>query len=320
MTECRICGSGSITRVGRVEYYTDYRMPVYDCDSCGCRFTRHHDEVYDVLYSEEDSLYYLDIANRCRMLFEQGDAVALKVALCQNTKFRFIIDSLEHEPRSARILEMGCSRGHLSSYFILQQHDFLGVDISQSAVKFANTAFGEHFAVSGDPRIVARAPYDVIYHTGMIGCVADPLGITREMLSLLRPGGRLLFNAPNRNACVLRDQLWVDAGPPPDLITLFPPHFWRTRFGDSAQVTEGQEYRAPADNLAIALRQMAGQRWKCPSPMEFRESLRARADKKRYLPRVTNLALRIASAVGIAGLAPAQPAEFGLTVSMMKNA
>ena len=48
-----------------------------------------------------------------------------------------------------------------------------------------------------DARIRAEAPYDFIYHVGMIGCVSDPVKLTRELLALLKPGGILLFNAPN---------------------------------------------------------------------------------------------------------------------------
>ena len=43
-------------------------------------------------------------------------------------------------------------------------------------------------------------PYDVIYHVGLIGCVADPIAFTRRLLAMLKPGGTLLFNAPNRDA------------------------------------------------------------------------------------------------------------------------
>src|SRR5437660_518436 len=83
------------------------------------------------------------------------------------------------------------------------------------------------FECDDDRAMDAMAPYDVVYHVGTIGCVADPLGMTKRLLGLLKPGGRLLFNVPNRDGCYLRGQLWIDAAPPPDVVTLFPSGFWR---------------------------------------------------------------------------------------------
>ena len=125
---------------------------------------------------------------------------------------------------------------------------------------------------AGELSIEARAPYDVIFHVGTIGCVADPVGMTRQWLDLLKPGGRLLFNAPNRDGCTLRDQLWFESAPPPDLVTLFPPGFWRDHFGDAALVSEKIEICSPEQNLLIALRKLAGRKWRKPVPLALKDS------------------------------------------------
>ena len=95
----------------------------------------------------------------------------------------------------------------------------LGIDVSPEASTSARASFGDHFAVGLD---AAQPPYDVIYHVGLIGCVDDPIALTRRLLAMLKPGGLLLFNAPNRDALGLDGQLWLDSAPPPDLVTLFP--------------------------------------------------------------------------------------------------
>ena len=130
---------------------------------------------------------------------------------------------------SASILEVGCSRGYLAAYSILAGRRIRGVDVSAEAVQAARASFGDYFAVAGTPEATTAAPFDFIYHVGLIGCVADPLAMTRGLLSMLKPGGQLIFNAPNKDALRFPNQLWIDSAPPPDLVTLFPPGFWRAQ-------------------------------------------------------------------------------------------
>src|SRR5207244_4131757 len=114
-------------------------------------------------------------------------------------------------------------------------------DVSIEAIKTARVAFGNHFVLNEDRAIDAGAPYDVIYHTGTIGCVGDPVGLTRRLLGLLKPNGCLLFNSPNLQSCCLPGQLWIDAAPPPDVVSIFPPGFWKKQFANDAHVEESVE-------------------------------------------------------------------------------
>ena len=160
-------------------------------------------------------------------LFDQGDLAGLRGELSKIAKYKFVLESVEHQPKSIRLLEVGCSRGYLTSYFILSGYQVLGTDVSLDAIAGAKGAFGDYFISADSAAIQDRAPYDVIYHVGTIGCVGDPLGLTRNLLKMLKPGGVLLFNAPNADSCWLRNHLWIDAAPPPDVVTLFRPGFWR---------------------------------------------------------------------------------------------
>src|SRR5262249_26155050 len=164
LIDCRICGSSEITKQGEVEFYFGYAWPIYDCDECGCRFTLHDNSAYDLLYSEQSSCYsrYRGQAETCKRLFDRGDLAGLRAALSEGSKYRFIIDAIDREPAEARILEIGSSRGHLTSYFILAGRRITGVDISPTAIAAASAAFGKHFVRSGDRSIEAQAPYDVI--------------------------------------------------------------------------------------------------------------------------------------------------------------
>jgi SAM-dependent methyltransferase len=323
--QCRICGSNRIRNRGNVEFYFGYGWPIYDCNDCGCRFTPHDSSTYDLLYSEQSSCYsrYTDQADRCKTLFDRGDRVGLRAELSQGSKYRFIIDEIDREPADARILEIGSSRGHLTSYFLLRGCKITGVDISPKAVAASAAAFGDHFVQAGDPSINAQAPYDVIFHVGTIGCVADPVGMTRRCLDLLKSGGRLLFNAPNRDGCSLQDQLWFESAPPPDVVTLFPPGFWRSRFGDIALVSEEIEFCSREQNLLIALRKLARRKWRKPVPIPLKESERSSTPAPQFADvlwrKLERVVRKVAPWTGLLGLAPLHPSEFGLFVQMVKK-
>lgn len=323
---CRICGSSSISRKGEVEYISGYSWGIYDCVSCGCRFTKHDEKVHDLLHETGAISYYRDyrsFANRCQLLFDRGDVAELQRCLCAVSKYKFVIDHIANERAEARILEVGSSRGYLTSFFLLRGRDILGVDVSQEAVAGAQSLYGNHFAVVGDPAIEIGKPYDVIYHVGLIGCVADPVNMTHQLLDMLRPGGKLLFNAPNRNALHFRDQLWLDSAPPPDLVTLFPQGFWKQRFSQIAQVVEAIESVGPEQAFTIGLHQLFRRRWQKPEAKHIQQSdvaghawVQDYGTRWRLFERVCSKAGRVS---GLSGLLAPRPADFGLFVVMKRK-
>jgi len=76
-------------------------------------------------------------------------------------------------------------RGYLTSHFILKGYSVLGADVSPSALEGGRAAFGDHFAMADSEAVRSRSPYDVIYHTGMIGFVANPLELTKTLLGMM---------------------------------------------------------------------------------------------------------------------------------------
>ncbi len=322
---CRVCSSKRTLQIGIVEFYTGFEWPIWDCRDCGCRFTRHEESVYDQLHSEVDSSYarYRDQAARCKALFDRHDLAGLKSELSETSKYKFVIKQTESLGRGSRILEIGCARGFLTAYFALAGHTITGVDVSREALASARAAFGDHFVPAGSPSIPDGAPYDVIYHVGTIGCVSDPVSMTKQLLSLLKPSGRLLFNAPNRDALWFRRQLWVDAAPPPDVVTLFPPGFWRKQFAAVADVGEEVELCGSEKSLVIGLRKLFCHRWRTPVPLRMNESHkpfspppRTRDKLWRFFERCVAKAARVTK---LSRLAPAEPTEFGLFVSMTRK-
>ena len=321
---CRVCGSPQVELAGCVEYYVGFEWGIWDCGHCGCRFTRHDATVYDRLHSEASSCYvrYRDLAAQCKARFDRGDLEGLRGELSLTSKYRFVIDEVSRGNRDARLLEIGCARGFLTSYFILGGWRVTGVDVSTEAVNAANTAFGHHFVLAGSPEVAAGAPYDMIYHVGTIGCVADPVGMTRNLLGMLKPGGTLLFNAPNREACWASNQLWFDSAPPPDLVTLFPPGFWRRWFADVADVAEGIEMCETERSLAVALRRLCRRRWRKPHPLPLSESSITSAPRPNFGNAawfvIERSLTRVSRALRLSRFAPEHPKEYGLLVRMSR--
>ena len=319
-TGCRVCGSADVGIAGVVEYLAGYAWTVYDCDVCGCRFTRHDERVYNLLHKSGAISYYADyrdLGTQCRTLFKQQDKEALRNVLCRTPKYRFIIEHATGEGESSRFLEVGCSRGYLTSYFVLKGQSVLGVDVAAEAVESAREAFGDHFELAGSHVVDASVPYDVVYHVGIIGCVRDPVGLTKQLLAMLKPGGRLLFNAPNRAALHLRGQLWLDSAPPPDLVTLFPEGFWKRHFSNQADVIEEVETLSSENATALALRSLCGPRWRQPVPQPLASAGQTWTQQMgagwRLFDRTVRKAARL---TGFLGLAPRMPSEFGLFVQM----
>ncbi len=317
---CRICGSAAVRTVGAVEYLKDFRLPLIDCDACGCRFTTHDATVHDRFHQGGTLSYYDEysgLAARCESLFAAGNADGLKRELERWPKYRFIIEQVSRAPKHARILEVGSSRGYLAAYFILTGRPIRGVDVSTTAVQSARAAFGDHFSTHDAPDAYAGGPFDIIYHVGLIGCVADPIAMTRSLLARLTPLGTLLFNAPNLHALRLRGQLWMDSAPPPDLVTLFPPGFWRRQFSAVADVDETIERLSADDSLAQAARELVRVPWQSPAPKPM--SARAMAWQQPaggVRDVVARVLAKAARTAGLAGLVTRRPAEFGLFVSM----
>lgn len=317
--KCRVC-EASARSIGSVEYYSGFPFEIIQCQACGCRSTTYDPQAYDALYSEPNSIYgiYNETAARTEKLFKQGDLTALQSELSQSPKYRFVISLASDLPKSAKVLEIGSSRGHLTSYFILRGNPTIGADISREAVKGANEVFGPYFFHIDSPEIANNAPYDLIYHVGTIGCVPDPIGLTRRLLAMLAPNGVLAFNAPVLEACYLKGQLWNDAANPPDLVTLFPSGFFARLFGRTAKVEERLDHMSDRDNIKAALRK-AFTRWKPPTAIPINQSLSDYQSGRHHETIVERGAIKLASKIGLHRWLAKRPTPFGYYVTMSRR-
>ena len=137
---------------------------------------------------------------------------------------------------------------------------------------------------------------------------------------MLRPGGVLLFNAPNRAALRSANQLWLDSAPPPDLVTLFPERFWAQFFGDEAAVRVDVATLSVAESAAIAARQALGVSWAPPEPQPF--SVRGHSWSQPSGPgaMAARALAKAATLLSLTRLAAPRPTEFGMFVQLSPKA
>ena len=326
--KCRICHADNPVLAGTYRAYTDYETPVYDCLECGCRFAPHRPRVYEELHVASGSPYsgQTALAHKAQRLFEANDVHGLRSLLGESRRFDFIIRTVLSARQTRRLLEVGCSKGYLTSYFVAKGYDVLGIDVSEAAVAAARECFGDHFCLTDDRRIAEMAPFDAVCHVGTVGCVASPTETIVGQLQLLRPGGLLVFNAPNIQARQRADDLWIDGTPPPDLVTLFDPEFWlRPPFSELADIELSWEPPSGYSNLKKLLKRVC--------PPANRKRLRpllttagaarqvVRHERKRRISRSTRRVIHgLLDSLCRIGLIPAYPPEYGMFVTMVRKA
>ncbi len=329
MQYCRICQSSQIKEYGLFRPYTDYSYPVYICLSCGCRFVRREDcnnvevNIHETLHQSASSYYYRqdNTARMAQALFAKNDRRGLYNLLSQISANQYIMDTLSKNEmnRPLRLLEIGCSRGYLTSYFILLGYDVVGVDVSETAIADARIKFGQHFYAIHNSDFSQLGTFDIVYHVGTIGVVDDPISFTENALSVLSPGGKLLFNSPNVNAAKKMGTIWVSGARPPDLITLFEESFWYKTFAEAADVRVSYKPYDHGWNTSKNIRRIGG----LPYLPEYSRTLlkEKKQDGLRNSARqaASGLVRKALTPLSTLGVLTNYPAEFGMYVELTKR-
>ncbi len=103
-------------------------------------------------------------------------------------------DVTRHFPREARLLDIGCGTAWLGDHF----PDYVGIDDSEEAIAVAR-GFGRHALrhTVDEPLPFADESFDGVVLKDLLEHVNDPVGVVREVLRVLRPGGRVFASSPD---------------------------------------------------------------------------------------------------------------------------
>lgn len=220
---CNVCASDNTSLLGQLNPYDEFEwsFDIHECHHCGTRFTHRDGNInyHEILHSHTKSPYafHYDKARYIKKLLESGELKKCENYLRQNSyTYDEIIGYIRtHATGQSKILEIGSSTGFLTAFLRSSGFNAWGIDISETAIAFATKHFGEYFSVTP-----LENKYDIIIHSGLIGCVDSPAEFLSFYLELLDEKGIMIFNAPNVNSPKMLKEIWVTT-PPPDLIYLF---------------------------------------------------------------------------------------------------
>lgn len=124
-------------------------------------------------------------------------------------RYRFILDELK--PQS-KILEVGCFLGRYCDYFKSQGHDPIGIDLSSKVIEEGKKLFPnlDLRVTSGEmDREFDQNQFDAVIASEVIEHVLHPDEFLKQIVNVLKPGGRLLLTTQNSNAIHYRLRMLV---------------------------------------------------------------------------------------------------------------
>jgi len=235
--DCPVCGAKECRFLDHFRPYSDvdWTFDIFSCITCGARFALRDPAIdyYDILHTTEGSSYspHYEMAATVRGFLENRRLDACERYLKRAAqKYGEVIDFIKKKRKPLSILEIGSTTGFMTAFLRGRGHEAEGIDISQRAIRYAQSTFGPFF--SDRP---SKAHYDLIFHLGLIGCLDQPRAFLKETLTLLSEEGEMIFNAPNVKSAEELGELWVST-PPPDLVTLFHDGSFRAMVDEPFEV------------------------------------------------------------------------------------
>lgn len=289
MMRCNICGWANPQNLGQFRPFTDvdWDFEIYQCSQCGVRFALRDSNInyHEVLHSSAGSSYsyHYRMAEEVKKMLALGDVDKCERYVSEvGYKYRQVIRFVKERQKTDELLEIGCSTGFLTALLNASGYKVEGIDISESAVRYAQDTFGPFYSTHAQ-----KKSYDVIYHLGLIGCVDNPKEFLLNYLKLLKPSGTMIFNAPNVESVIQLAELWVDT-PPPDLIYLFSEGSFKKMI-DPPLNLEIQKIYTKEDTVRKGIKKLMGKNF-YHYPVRFLDVdsgvVHRRANMKRYLTKL----------------------------------
>ena len=131
--------------------------------------------------------------------------------------FKEIIDKEINSNEKLKVLEVGCGRGSLSSYFYENGFDCSLLDISEKAIKIAKDIFkknqhkGEFYVGDAENLEFKDSSFDVIFSIGLLEHFTNPEKTINEQFRLLKKGGIWFgYIVPEFKDNVQKDFDWIN--------------------------------------------------------------------------------------------------------------
>lgn len=226
MTNCPICNGKSDLRIRQLEGYQQGAFfDIFVCAVCKASFSyplKSDSKIYDHIYQQTEEMPGYNRYHRYAQLVKIIPNPIKMLASSEPTYWGMYEAIKKHVSKDANILEVGAGLGYLTYSLNKNGYNVTGVDISESAIKYAIDTFGNYYKHE-DIFVLAETQkklYDAVIMTELIEHVPDPLSFIQATLSLLKPGGKLIITTPNKSFYPI-NTIWSSDIPPVHL-------FWFT--------------------------------------------------------------------------------------------
>lgn len=203
---CIICNKPAKLIIEDLDgYIKGEAFKVYYCSFCNTSFVwpqKVDNKIYDFIYSQAD---FVPGYNRYAMYANEikNKKNALKYLAGKEAMYFAVKDILEQDiDKSGVILEVGSGLGYLTYAISREGYNVTGLDISAGAVKKAQASFGNNYICEDVYQYASKnlGKFDVVLLTEVIEHVPDPAAFSDTLMSLLKPGGKLIISTPNKSA------------------------------------------------------------------------------------------------------------------------
>lgn len=219
--ECLLCGGTAELKHKEYPGYQESDVfKIYHCPLCNTAFSLPRGDttsIYESIYINGDKVpgynRYWKYAETVKVITNPLDYLAKE----ENTYWgvKEALSLSVNDKKTTKILEIGSGLGYLTYSLIKANYDAIGLDISQTAVRQANEAFGNHYICADLFEYAQIYPesFDIVILTEVIEHIDKPLDFTKSILKLLKPKGRVIITTPNKSLYPL-DTIWASDIPP----------------------------------------------------------------------------------------------------------
>jgi 2-polyprenyl-3-methyl-5-hydroxy-6-metoxy-1,4-benzoquinol methylase len=210
---CMICGSASVFKIySRFPGYVQGTyFDIFKCSTCDTQFISTDNmlsEIYDFIYSQDVSGY--DRYHKYAKIIKQ-QLSPLKFLAKKEADYYAVYEYLRGSNNTKTILEVGCGLGYLTYSLQKSNYQALGIDISKTAIDFAERQFGSYYLNIDLKDLDIKEKFDLIVATELIEHLKNPLEFLECCKKHLKTNGAILLTTPNYNH---KNQIWNTDLPP----------------------------------------------------------------------------------------------------------